>query len=218
MKLCKETLETLKNFSTINSGVVLVPGTKQSTIADENNIVVWADIDEEIPVEIAIHDLPSFLGIISQLDAPDLDFQSKWVDITDNGLSVRYHYSNPELIKVIPQGKSLELTSVDGKFELTNSSLTKIIKIANSMDLPDVRIVGEGGKIYLYVVDSDVDTSNFASKEVGEYEGDDFELIIPVENLRLVPDDYVIEFSAKQFAEFRSKSRRYVLALKKRKN
>jgi len=220
MKLSKNTLETLKNFSQIYAGVVLIPGQLQSTISPEQTIFVEATIEETIPTTVPIYDLPAFLGILSQLDAPDIDFQgdTSQAIITDtDGTSINYLYSEASLIKTKPSGKSLSLVSVDASFDLTKAALSKIIKIANSMSLPDVTIVGNTGKIYVRVSDKEVDTSNSATKEVGVFTGEDFEVSLKIENLVLIPDDYRVEFSKKQFATFVSSTRSYVIAITKSK-
>ena len=46
MKLSDYTLTVLKNFSTINSGLVLQPGTKQRTMSPEKTILVEVDLED----------------------------------------------------------------------------------------------------------------------------------------------------------------------------
>ena len=49
MKLSENTLAILKNFATINSGVVLNPGKTQKTISPAKSILVEATLEDELP-------------------------------------------------------------------------------------------------------------------------------------------------------------------------
>ena len=49
MKLSEYALTVLKNFSTINSSVILNPGNLQCTMAPDDSIVVEAELEEITP-------------------------------------------------------------------------------------------------------------------------------------------------------------------------
>ena len=57
MKLSKQTVELFKNFSTINSNLLLKPGNKIGTISSQKNIMASNTIGETIPNEFGIYDL-----------------------------------------------------------------------------------------------------------------------------------------------------------------
>ena len=60
MKFSKETIGILKNFSAINSNLALLGGNKLSTISNEETVVAYAEISEEIPKSFGIYDLSEF--------------------------------------------------------------------------------------------------------------------------------------------------------------
>ena len=57
MKISKETLDVLKNFSAINPNLVINEGNKLSTIAEAKNIMASTTVSETFPKEIGIYDL-----------------------------------------------------------------------------------------------------------------------------------------------------------------
>ena len=67
MKLSKETIEVLKNFSGINQSIVVKEGNKLKTVNSLKNILAHATVEEDFPKEFAIYDLTRFLGLISSM-------------------------------------------------------------------------------------------------------------------------------------------------------
>ena len=57
MKLSENTLTVLKNFASINGGVVLSAGKIQKTISPEKSILVQASIDDDIPTSFGIYEI-----------------------------------------------------------------------------------------------------------------------------------------------------------------
>ena len=83
MKLSENTLTVLKNFASINSGVVLNPGKTQKTISPEKSILVEATLEDDIPAEFGIYDLNQFLGIFTFLKNPEITFGNDQVVLSD---------------------------------------------------------------------------------------------------------------------------------------
>ena len=65
VRLSKQTIGFLKNFSQINKSIFIERGGFIDTISVNKNIIAYTDIKEFIPVDMAIYDLPLFLGAIS---------------------------------------------------------------------------------------------------------------------------------------------------------
>jgi len=74
MKISKETLEVLKNFSAINPNLVISEGNKLSTIAEAKNIMASTEVSETFPKEVGIYDLNEFLSAHSLIEDADLEF------------------------------------------------------------------------------------------------------------------------------------------------
>jgi hypothetical protein len=74
MKLSESTLSILKNFSTINSGFIIRPGKLQKTLSTDKSIMAEVEFDDDFTTEFGIYDLNQFLGNVSALNNPDLEF------------------------------------------------------------------------------------------------------------------------------------------------
>ena len=115
MKLSDNTLSVLKNFASINSGVVLKSGKTQKTISPEKSILVEATLEDNIPTEFGIYDLNQFLGIVTTLKNPELTFGKDVVTLDDGELAVTYRGCSANLV-ITPPDKELVLKDITTKF------------------------------------------------------------------------------------------------------
>ena len=157
MKLSDYTLTVLKNFSSINGGVVLEKGTTQKTISPEKSILVEAELEDKIPSKFGIYDLNQFLGNVTTLKNPELTFSKDHVTLDDGEFSLTYLSCSANLI-ISPPDKELVLKNVDCSFSLTNAVLQKLIKIATMNSLPNLTVVGENGELRLKIDEKANDT------------------------------------------------------------
>ena len=201
MKLSDNTLAVLKNFASINSGVVLKPGKAQRTISPEKSILVEASIEDDIPSEMGIYDLNQFLGIITTLRNPEVTFAKDQIVLTDGELSVTYRGCSANLI-ITPPEKELVLKDITTKFSLANATSQKLIKVASMINLPNLSVVGKNAELLLKIHERANDTSNDGIMKIGDYAGKDFIATFKTENLKLLPDDYNVEVQAGAFAKF----------------
>lgn len=214
MKLSENTLAVLKNFASINSGVVLGAGTAQRTISPEKSILVEATIDDDIPTQFGIYDLNQFLGNLTTLRNPELTFSKEGVVLDDGELSFEYRACSANLI-ITPPEKELVLKSVDVTFFLPNDTLQKLIKVATMNGLPNLSVVGKNGSLLLKIHERANDTSNSGTIQIGEYAGQDFTASFKTDNLKLLPNDYNVEIQKGAFAKFENaaKTLKYFIAL-----
>jgi hypothetical protein len=214
MKLSENTLSVLKNFSSINSGIVLQKGNLQKTISPEKSILVEAEVEDVLPEQFGIYDLNQFLGNISTLNNPDLTFTDNAVLMNDGDITFNYYSCSTNLI-VSPPDKELKLKQVDVSFSLTNAILTKLLRLAAMNNLTHLSVVGKNGEIRLQTHEKANDTSNHASFKLNDYNGEDFSASFKVENIKLIPGDYDVEIQLGAFAKFVSKSGKikYFIAL-----
>ena len=214
MKLSDNTLAVLKNFASINSGVVLSAGKTQKTISPEKSILVEATLEDDIPSEFGIYDLNQFLGNLTTLRNPELTFNKDTVTLDDGELSFDYRACSANLI-ITPPDKELVLKSVDVKFSLPNDTLQKLIKVATMNSLPNLSVVGKNGSLLLKIHERANDTSNSGTIKIGEYAGQDFTASFKTDNLKLLPNDYNVEIQKGAFAKFENASNtlKYFIAL-----
>lgn len=201
MKLSENTLGVLKNFSSINSGLVLQQGKVQKTISPEKSILVEVELDDAIPNQFGIYDLNQFLGNVTTLGNPDLTFEEKSVMMNDGEITLNYYSCSTNLI-VSPPDKELKLKQTDVSFRLTNAVLSKLLKLAAMNNLTHLSVVGKNGEIRLQTHEKANDTSNHASFKLNDYDGADFAASFKVENIKLIPGDYDVEIQLGAFAKF----------------
>jgi len=202
MKFSDFTITVLKNFSNVNQGVVLKPGTFQRTMSADKTFMIEVDFEETFTHKFGIYDLNQFIGNISAMDDPELTFTDKMVVIEDSTFKLNYHACDPELI-ASPGDKQLP-DDFDVKFNLPKSSLNKILTLASLNDLPNISVVGENGELLMIAHDKNNSSSIKASSRISDFDGEDFSATLKMKNLRILPDDYTVSILKDKYAKFSS--------------
>lgn len=209
MQLSEYTLTVLKNFSTINSGLVIKSGNIQKTMAPDKSVLVQVEIDDSFPIEFGIYDLNQFLGNVTTMSNPELSFADKTVTMKDDLFSLVYYSCSPEVI-ISPPEKELVLKDPDVRFDLNNAVMTKILRLASMNNLPHLSVIGKSGELLLCSHDKSNAGSNHATTKIADHSGDDFTITFKTENLKIIPDDYSVEAKSGAFARFVSKNNKLV--------
>jgi len=205
MKLNQNTLNILKNFSEINTNVLIKPGTELSTISTMRNIFAKATITESFESEFAIYDLNEFLSVVSSLNKPELSLQDKYMTIASEGSKskAKYFYSDPSVI--VAPTKEVNMPEADVTFSLSESNLTELKKMAAILKTPDLALVGEkGGNTILKICDKKNDTANTFDIVVGENATADYTFYFKVENMKMLSGDYDVSVSSKSISYFKN--------------
>ena len=161
--LSEQTLDVLKNFSTINSSIVFREGSTVRTISNAENILAKFTGEEVFPTDFAIYDLSQFLGGISLFNDPQLEFTSNdFVSIRGGRTSAKYYFSDPEItLKSAPE-RNVNFPGADIQFNLSAEDLLALQKASAVYGLPDLTFQSEEGldTIKLILRDKENDTSN----------------------------------------------------------
>jgi len=203
MKLNQTTQDILKNFSEINTNILIKPGSELNTISTMKNILAKATIKESFDSEFGIYDLNEFLSVVSSLDKPELTLQEKHMTISAEGSrsKVKYFYSDPSVI--VSPTKDVNMPESDVTFTLSESNLAQLRKMAAILSSPDLALVGtKGGDVVLKVCDKKNDTSNKFDIVVGENATANYTFYFKVENLKMISGDYDVAVSSKSIAHF----------------
>ena len=205
MQLNKVTHDILKNFSEINTNILIKPGSELNTISTMRNIFAKATITETFDNEFGIYDLNEFLSVVSSLDKPQLTLQDKYMTISTEGSKskAKYFYSDPSVI--VSPTKDVNMPESDINFTLSESNLAQLQKMAAILKAPDLALIGEkGGDVVLKVCDKKNDTSNKFDIVVGENGSADFTFYFKVENLKMMSGDYDVSVSSKSISHFKN--------------
>ena len=205
MKLNQNTQDILKNFSLINTNILIKEGTELSTISTMRNIFAKATITESFEKEFGVYDLNQFLAVVSSLNKPELKLEDKFMTISAEGSKskVKYFYSDPSVI--VAPTKEVNMPEADVTFNLTESNLKELLKMAAILATPDLALVGEkGGDVVLKVCDKKNDTSNNFDIVVGENATADYTFYFKVENIKMMSGNYDVSVSSKSISHFQN--------------
>jgi ribosomal protein L28 len=200
MKLSKETVALFKNFSGINTNLLLKQGNKIATISGQKNVMADASVTETFP-DFAIYDLNEFLGAMSLFDDPELDFQDKYVSIKQGSMNIKFFAADASVLTA-PQ-KAITFPDAEINFSLSASMLNMLHKTASVLRAADVSIVGDGSKITAIVGDKKNASGNSFSEPVGDTDKT-FKVNLKVENLKMLPGDYNVSISSKKISRFKA--------------
>ena len=204
--LSEQTLDVLKNFSSINSSIVFREGSTVRTISNAENILAKFTGEEFFPTDFAIYDLSQFLGGLSLFNDPQLEFTSKdFVNIKGGRNSAKYYFSDPEItLKSAPE-RNVNFPGADIQFNLTSDDLLSLRKASAVYGLPDLTIYSEEGlgDIKIILRDKENDTSNTYDITVSGSCTGTFSLDLKIDNIRVLPGDYTVKVSKSLISEWK---------------
>ncbi len=213
MKISEETIEVLKNFSTINQNLLIKQGNVLTTMSSMKNIMAKATVKEDFPQEVAIYDLNEFLSAISIFQKPEFDFQDNYVLLSEEnskGKSLKYFYSDPSVIT--SPTKEIKMPQSEVEFEFKNETFKEVTRASAVLGVPDMLLNGTGA---LSVTDKKNDASNNFSVDVSPTGTGDYKFYFKVENLKILSGDYDVKISSKNISNFVNKNKdiQYWIAL-----
>lgn len=193
MKFSSETVQILKNFSSINKSILFEEGNVIRTISEARTVMATATVPDSFPVSFAIYELPRFLSVLSLFDNPDIECTTEVVTIRSNHRTVNYTCTDPIMI-VAPPKKALKLPPNELTCQLTNEQLDSLMKAASVLKLPEIAIIGNGEVVSFSALNSSNPTGDVYSVEVDKTEKD-FEIYLKTSNMLIMSGNYVVEIS-----------------------
>ncbi len=213
MKISNETLNVLKNFSTINTGIVVPADTQIRTVSGQKNILAEAIVDEDFTQPFAIYDLNQFLATVSLFENPDFEFGDESVVISSGKDRSTYFYTDSSMI-ISPPDRNLAplLEGCEINFTVTQGQISEVLRAASVLAVPEVAIVGQTGKsITLSAFDSKNSTSNSFVSTLTSVADADFKMIFRTENLKMISGDYKVEITSKGISRWTGEKATYYI-------
>jgi|688.fasta_scaffold00052_63 hypothetical protein len=201
MKLSKDTLSVLKNYSSINQNILFSPGNILKTRTIQNTLLSTATVSDTFPIEFGIYDLSEFLSVLSLFQNPELEFNEKYVKIFEENNSIKY-YAADESVLEVPK-KDINFPEAEIQLLLTAENLSLISKTASVLKASDVSFVGQDGQVKIVVADKKNDTSNSFELELGNTDLE-FKVNVKVDMLKFIPGEYQVSISSKRVSRFSS--------------
>ena len=221
MNLSSETLSVLKNFSTINSNLVIRPGNVIKTMSEAKNVMALATVSEQFPNEFGVYDLNEFLSVLSMFDHPSLAFDTdmKYVSIVEGKRAVKYFFSDTSILT--SPSKDITMPPAEVKFTLTADDLNSMRKAAAALGVSDVVITNSeaAGVVSVQVTDIKDNTSNSYGVDLDSNatSSEPFKFVFNIANFKLLNGDYDVSVSSKLISHFKNTSTdvEYFIALEK---
>ena len=208
MKLNTNTQNILKNFSEINTNILIKPGKELSTISTMRNIFAKASIDETFDTEFGIYDLNEFLAVLSGMKNPVITFKDKLMKIVPEGRDkgTRYFYSDPSVI--VAPTKEVNMPESEVTFSLSEDNFEELKTMSAVLKTPDLALIGQkGGDIDLRVCDKKDDTRSTHDIPIGKGATADYTFYFKVENMKMIPGSYDVSVSSKSISHFKHKEK-----------
>ena len=208
VKISKRTLDILKNFATINAGILVLEGNEICTLSTTKTIMAEAKVDETFPKQFSIWDLNKFLATASLFKDPDFVFDDNYITIKSGKSSLRYFYCDSKLVS--STSKKITMPKSVVSFDLSAKDFAEIMKAASVLQVQNlcVRPTDDKKNLEIVAIDKNDVTSNVYSIQVGPYTTGfaDFQFIFDVENLKILPGDYRVDISEKVVSRFSNKN------------
>ena len=210
MKINKQTLNTLKNFSDINMSIEVKGGNTLRTVSVQKNILAEAQVETTFPQDFAIYEVNRFLGAASLFDDPDFEFGEKSVKIGNNKYSLDYVYCDPSMI-VTPPEKNITVPDPEVRFTLTQDTLSQLLKAGNVLGTPEIVVEG-GSPMKVRAMDTQNDSTDTFHVNLNDSSDKSFRFVFKIENFKMVSGEYDVEISSKGIARFSQNQLQYWIA------
>lgn len=206
MKVTKQLLEVLKNFSNINQSILFKPGEVVSTISPLRNVMASAVIDQSIEKEFAIYDLHEFLAVASMFSGCQCTFTDHQIILNNNKNTIKYTFAHKSTI-VASEYKTITIAEKDiiTNFTISADNLSNIIKASAILKTEDVMIEGDEGRVTIRTGNLKDSTCNSFSVEIDQINKpfqESFKKNLKVETLKMVNQDYNVIIPNKKLVQF----------------
>jgi len=209
MKLSNDTINILKNFAGINTGIVFNQGNVIKTISGNKNILAQASVAESFPVQFGVYDLNNFLTVLSlHKEEPEIEFGEKNATIAGMGgrSKVNYRFCDPTMV-VAPPEKPIAMPEAEIRFTLNEDDLSWILRSAAVLGSPNVAVTSDGSKVGVLVFDATNDAASTNTLEVADGNGDSYKMIFKTEALKMIPGSYDVAISSRGVSHFTNRAR-----------
>lgn len=215
MKISKSTLDLLKNFSSINTSIIVKPGNEICTVNIAKTVVAFATVPENFPVQFGIYDLNNFIATVNLFEDPEIEFDTNSLTITGGASKCSYGFAEEQVI-VSPK-KRLNFPGGDVEFDLPKDTFDRIMKASSTLGLPMISVTKDDkNNILLKAIDPKNPNANAFSVVVGTDLSDKtYNFHIQTDLLKMVRSDYKVSISKACLFRFEATDIEYFVAAEK---
>jgi len=212
MKISTNTVNVLKNFSSINPSIVIKEGNVLETISSTKTIKAKANVDTTFPRRFAMYNLNKLISVISLYENPEVSFSDNSLTVSDgNNRSAHLTYSDEATIIKVPE-KEIKLPSVDVSVTVTNENIKDAEKALGILSVPEIHISGDGTNVFIQASDVKNPSGDSYSIQIGSSDKT-FRAIFKSENIKVLPGDYTVEICSKGISKWFNDNVEYFIAV-----
>lgn len=200
--LSRQTIQVLKNFSTINGSIVIRNGNFINTQSVGQNIIAEYNCTETFPVSFAIYDLTQFLsGLALFGDNPSLEFTNEDYVVIRNQIgnrSAKYFFSDFEILESCSPSKKISFPddSVITEFRITENDINSLHRASGVYQLSDILFTSdEDVGVTVSLVDLENETNNTYNLHLSGTCSMNKKIPMKMENIRLLSEDYDVKLT-----------------------
>jgi len=215
MKISSETINILKNFSGINANLVFKPGKELKTLSEAKTIMATASTLEDFPIEFGVYDLNEFLSLFSLMDEPELEFDDKFLTMSDGSQKIKYFYSEIDILT--QPTKDINMPECEVVLDISSANLDKIRKAAAVLGHSELSFSSQGDNVVASVFNEKDATANTFDIDLGTTSNEIFNYVFSISNLKMLQGDYKVSISSKLISNWRNADNPldYFIALEK---
>ena len=206
MKLSNETLNVLKNFSTINEGLEFKQGKKIKTISTSKAVMAQAILQDDFPETFCVYDLNQFLSVNSLFkDKPELSFDGSNITFQSGRNKIKYRKCADTMIVKAPD-RDITLGTVDVSFTLSADDYNLVMDTAKVLSSPHIAIQTTDG-INAEIITFDASNDSAHENSVGidtKISNGYYKIVFNTENFKMIPGSYEVQISFKGVAHFKN--------------
>lgn len=218
MKFSKETLEIVSAISRVNAkspvnGAVFKKGSKIKARRYKSDMpVLYANIQEEIPRDFAVYDLPKFISLFSVLDDPELSFEDNYIIFKSGKKKAKIRYVSEHLIEQDSNffTKEIQMPSRDFVCDIDFKTLKAVTDATSMFQAPQLAFTGDGERVLLTTYNTRDPKSDKLEIEVGESEWK-FNIIVDMLLVQFIKRDYQVSISKRGLLEWKSDDLTYYI-------
>jgi hypothetical protein len=214
------TLNVLKNFSTINPSIRVLPGNIITTVNKGETVFARAKVPNEFEKEFAILDLSRFLAALSIITKPEVEFVDTHILIKNSTGSNKIYYTltSPNAVLSKPDSK-VSIKQIDVSFQFTLEMYSQLTKAISVLQSNEVTFCEENGKLVVKAQSSSNPSENVYSVEICELDNPlSKSYTIDVDNIALMPSDYTINLDTRGMVNFSKENLDYYVMIKSKSN
>ena len=191
MKISTETLQILKNYASINTGMLFTPGNMLRTRTD--SVFAEARVDEEFPSEHGIFDLSNMLNVVALFKDAELDFQPAGLVIreSDGSAESMYGYAGAATVTLEFPKKMKPLPPKVITFRITEDQWSKLQKATSILQKPEVKLTSDGKVVRIGTASVKNEKGNSFSMVLdGDPQGLKCKMVFSKEHLNFLKGNY----------------------------